>query len=246
MAAEQPTPISGSELVDAQVRDFLEQHLDFFQRNPDMLRKLHIPHASGDAVSLVERQVSVLRERNVDLRHRLRDLTDAARDNEQLYMNTRKLVLELLEVDSLQALFDAFAHAMRKDFRTDQAAIIVFDNEAVFDAQAEAPVEAPVKARASCRLAPREKVLAHLGPLLKGGKPACGALRDEEFNYLFPDARGSGSAAVVAIRHGDSELGLLAVGSADAKRYHPQMGTIFLEHIAAVMARLMPRVTAAR
>lgn len=235
MAAEQPTPLTSSDLDDAQVRDFLEQHLDFFQRNPDMLRKLHVPHASGDAVSLVERQVSVLRERNVDLRHRLRDLTDAARDNEQLYMNTRKLVLALLEADSLEGLFDVFAGSMRKEFKTDQAAIILFDNDA--PAQADASK--------SCRLAPRENVLAHLGPLVKGGKPACGALRDEEFHYLFPDARGSGSAAVVSIRHSDSELGLIAVGSVDAKRYHPQMGTIFLEHIAAVLARLLPRVTAA-
>ncbi len=236
MAAEQPTPLTGSELSDAQVRDFLEQHLDFFQRNPDMLRKLHIPHASGDAVSLVERQVSVLRERNVDLRHRLRDLSDAARDNEQLYMNTRKLVLTLLETDSLDSLFDVFVSAMRKDFKTDQAAIILFDDNA----------PAGVDATQSCRLAPQETVLARLGPLVKSGKPTCGALRDEEFHYLFPDARGSGSAAVVAIRHGDSELGLIAVGSIDAKRYHPQMGTIFLEHIAAVLARLLPRVTAAR
>lgn len=235
MAAEQPTPLTGSELNDAQVRDFLGQHLDFFQRNPDMLRKLHIPHASGDAVSLVERQVSVLRERNVDLRHRLRDLTDAARDNEQLYMNTRKLVLALLEADSLESLFDVFARSMRKEFKTDQAAFILFDNNAT----------AAVDATKSCRLAPRENVLDHLGPLVKGGKPACGALRDEEFHYLFPDARGSGSAAVVAIRQGDSELGLIAVGSVDAKRYHPQMGTIFLEHIAAVLVRLLPRVTAA-
>src|SRR6056297_596391 len=144
MAAEQPTPLTGSELSDAQVRDFLEQHLDFFQRNPDMLRKLHIPHASGDAVSLVERQVSVLRERNVDLRHRLRDLSDAARDNEQLYMNTRKLVLTLLETDSLDSLFDVFVSAMRKDFKTDQAAIILFDDNA----------PAGVDATQSCRLAP--------------------------------------------------------------------------------------------
>ncbi|MEQ8515510.1 MAG: DUF484 family protein [Chromatocurvus sp.] len=234
MAAEQPTQAGSSDLDDAQVRDFLEQHLDFFQRNPDMLRTLHIPHASGDAVSLVERQVSVLRERNVDLRHRLRDLTDAARDNEQLYVNTRKLVLELLEAETLDALFDAFALSMRKDFKTDQAAIILFDD----DAGAEAS--------RSCRLAPRANVLTHLGSLVKGGNPACGALRGEEFRYLFPDARGSGSAAMVQIRHGDVDMGLIAVGSADAKRYHPQMGTIFLEHIAAVIARLMPRVAVTR
>src|SRR6056297_1703237 len=160
MAAEQPTPLTGSELSDAQVRDFLEQHLDFFQRNPDMLRKLHIPHASGDAVSLVERQVSVLRERNVDLRHRLRDLTDAARDNEQLYVNTRKLVLDLLEAGTLDALFEAFALSMDRDFRTDQAAIIIFD-----DAAGTAIGQ-------SCRRTPREHVLVHLGSLVKGGKPA--------------------------------------------------------------------------
>lgn len=237
MAAEQPTPTptptSNSVLDDSQVRDFLEQQVDFFQRNPDMLRKLHIPHASGDAVSLVERQVSVLRERNVDLRHRLRDLTEAARDNEVLYMNTRQLVLELLEAESLGALFEAFAHAMRNGFKTDQAAMIVFDNNASGEA------------RESCRRAPRDSVLSHLGALMKGGKPACGALRDEEFNYLFPDARSSGSAALVTISRGGSELGLIAVGSVDATRYHPKMGTLFLEHIAAVMARLMPRVTTA-
>lgn len=231
MAAEQPTHAESGELDDSQVRDFLEQHLDFFQRNPDMLRKLHVPHASGDAVSLVERQVSVLRERNVDLRHRLRDLTDAARDNEQLYVSTRKLVLELLEARTLQALFDTFALCMHRDFKTDQASVIVFDD----GARAEATQ--------NCRKAPREQVLDHLGSLVKGGKPACGALRGAEFNFLFPAARGSGSAAVVPIRHADTELGLIAVGSADATRYHPQMGTIFLEHIAAVIARLMPQIT---
>lgn len=234
MAAEQPTRAASDELDDVQVRDFLEQHLDFFQRNPDLLRTLHIPHASGDAVSLVERQVSVLRERNVDLRHRLRDLTEAARDNEQLYINTRKLVLELLEADSLEALFNSFTHSMQKDFKTDHAAIIVFDDSAADSASD------------GCRRAPRDRVMTHLGALIKGGKPACGALRGEEFNYLFPSARGNGSAALMPMRYGDADLGLIAVGSADAKRYHPQMGTIFLEHVAAVIARLLPRVRAAR
>ena len=234
MAAEQPTPAADFSLHEAQMRDFLERDPDFFQRNPDLLRTLHIPHASGDAVSLVERQISVLRERNVDLRHRLRDLTDAARDNEQLYTNTRRLVLELLEVQTLQSLFDTFAHSMQRDFRTDQAAIIVFDDGAGDNADE------------SCRRAAHAGVTARLGALIKGDRPACGALRTEEFNYLFPSARGSGSAALVPMRHRDTELGLIAVGSADAKRYHPGMGTVFLEHIAAVIARLLPRVSAGR
>ena len=71
-------------LSEEQVREYLKQHEDFLQRNPDMLDHLHIAHASGSAVSLVEKQVSVLRERNVDMRHRLKSLTANARENDSL------------------------------------------------------------------------------------------------------------------------------------------------------------------
>ena len=57
------------ELNDETVREYLKDNDDFLQRNPDMLDYLHISHASGSAVSLVEKQVSVLRERNIDMRH---------------------------------------------------------------------------------------------------------------------------------------------------------------------------------
>jgi uncharacterized protein YigA (DUF484 family) len=230
MAAEIPRQEPETGVDDAQVRDYLTRHPEFFQRHPDMLRTLHIPHATGEAVSLVERQVSVLRERNVDLRHRLRELTDAAQENERLYFNTRKLVLALLEAGDLQALFSAFADGMRRDFATDHAALIVYG-------------DGPAHPEGRCRHAPREDVQARIGGLLRGSGPACGALRGEEFAYLFPGtAAREGSAAMVPLHH-ERELGLVAVGSADAGRYHARMGTLFLEHLADVIARLLPRTS---
>ncbi len=89
-----------TELNDEIVREYLKNHDDFLQRNPDMLDYLHISHASGSAISLVEKQVSVLRERNMDMRQRLKALTANARDNDMLYEQTRALVLKLLEADS--------------------------------------------------------------------------------------------------------------------------------------------------
>ena len=86
-----------------------------------------------------------------------------------------------------------------------------------------------------------------IGALLNGRKPVCGALRKEEFNYLFaspgnpqPISQG-GSAAIMPLTDG-AQLGLIAVGSADAGRYHSAMGTLFLSHIAEVMLRLLPRL----
>ena len=87
---------ASTQLNDDAVREFLKDNGDFLQRNPDLLDHLHVSHASGSAVSLVEKQVSVLRERNVDIRHRLNDLTAHARDNDKLFEQTRALVIQLL------------------------------------------------------------------------------------------------------------------------------------------------------
>ena len=70
---EQAAALAPFELNDDLVRDYLKAHDDFLQRNPDLLDYLHVEHQSGSAVSLVEKQVSVLRERNMDMRHRIED-----------------------------------------------------------------------------------------------------------------------------------------------------------------------------
>ena len=211
------------------VRDFLKDNGDFLQRNPDLLDHLHISHASGSAVSLVEKQVSVLRERNVDMRHRLNTLTANARDNDKLYEQTRQLVLKLLEATTLKELCQAFADSMDKDFGVEHASIILFGEG---------------KSKGACRMESAESAKIEIGPLLKGHKAVCGALRKEELSYLFPNAGGVGSAALMPLGNG-VELGLIAVGSSDAGRYSSNKGTLFLSHIADVIVRLLPRLQAA-
>ena len=215
-----------TELSDQQVRDYLKQNGDFLQRNPDMLDHLHISHASGSAVSLVEKQVSVLRERNIDMRHRLNALTANARDNDKLYEQTRRLVLALLDAGNLDELYSAFMESMKRDFKVDYASLILFGEPG---------------ADSACRIEPAETAKIEIGALLKSRKPVCGVLRKEELAYLFPDAGEVGSAALMPLANGE-ELGLVAVGSADANRYTSNMGTLFLTHIADVIVRLLPRL----
>ncbi len=224
---EQAASVSqGSELSEEQVKQYLSENGDFLQRNPDMLDHLHIAHASGSAVSLVEKQVSILRERNIDMRHRLKALTTNARENDKLYDQTRKLVLSLLDASSLDELYEAFMQAMSDDFKVDYASMILFGEPS---AESACRIEEPAAAR------------EQIGALLKGRKPVCGVLRKEELAYLFPDAGEVGSAALMPITNG-KEQGLIAVGSADANRYTTNMGTLFLTHIADVIQRLLPRL----
>lgn len=215
------------ELDDDTVREYLKQHSDFLQRHPDLLDYLQISHASGSAVSLVEKQVSVLRERNIEMRRRLSSLTDNARENEDLYEKTRELLLKLLEADSLQALSEAFHNSMRDSFKVEFASFILFGE--------------PGPEKPPCRFEPTERARIEIGALTRGGKAVCGALRQEELKFLFPSAGNVGSAALMPLESHE-ELGVIAVGSSDAQRYSSAMGTMFLNHIGEVMLRLIPRL----
>ncbi|RLA58896.1 MAG: DUF484 domain-containing protein [Gammaproteobacteria bacterium] len=218
---------AGVELDDELVREYLKDHDDFLQRNPDMMDYLHISHASGSAVSLVEKQVSVLRERNVDMRHRLNTLTGNARDNDKLYEQTRALVLKLLEADSIDALYHTFMDAMVNEFQVEHTCMILYgDSDNARD----------------CRMETRESAKNEIGALFRGHKAVCGTLRKEELNYLFPDAGAVGSAALMPLLNSE-QLGLIAVGSSDGNRYDSAMGTLFLSHIADVIVRLLPHLS---
>ena len=69
------------ELSEQAVHDFLAAHPDFFERHSTLLSSLNLPHASGGAISLVERQVSVLRQKELKLERKLRELIEVARRN---------------------------------------------------------------------------------------------------------------------------------------------------------------------
>lgn len=223
----------GSELNDEQVRAYLMDNSDFLQRHPDMLDHLHIGHASGSAVSLVEKQVSVLRERNIDMRHRLKTLTSNARANDKLHQQTSELVLNLLETDSIAALYRTFMESMHKGFKLDYASMILFGDDQL---ETDARVDSLDTAKKA------------IGALLRGHKPLCGALRTEELAYLFANTAAgtigpqAGSAALMPLTWGSKQLGLIAVGSSDPNYYSSSIDTLFLAHIGDVIVRLLPRL----
>lgn len=210
------------------VARWLEQHPDFFTHRDELLSQLKLPHhTGGTAISLVERQVSVLRDRNGELRHRLNQLMDAARQNDRLFELSRKLVLNLLDAQTLEDLLVAVEESLRSDFQADQHSLLLFRPD----------LPAIGQARAMTADTAREQ----LGKLLDGGS-VCGVLRDNEREFLFGDkGHRVQSAAIVPLKHTDT-VGLLALGSADPTRFQPQMGTLFLDYLAAILGRLLPRL----
>lgn len=216
------------DISEEDVATYLKNNSGFFLKRDDLLLELELAHPSGQAVSLLERQVSLLRERNMDIRSRLSGLLDNARNNDQLFEKTKQLVLALIEAQGLDAIVNRFNRSLLTDFEVDFSAMTLFGN--------------PAQHRSiMSRMVPIDTAYQQIPGLLKSNNAICGVLRPEELQFLFADqAKYIGSAAVVPLSFGNP-LGVVAIGSKDPNHFRSSMGTLFLGYIAEVLNRILPR-----
>ena len=225
-------PVRGVEattLPEDAVADYLQQNPEFFERHAPLLAKLKLPHGRGTAtVSLVERQVLVLREKNEKLEARLRELIEVARDNDVLANKIHRLACRLLKARSASTLIDALEGSLREDFGASEWIMLLW------------PVPQSEFAKISSRhlrlidaSAPELKMFE---TLFESGRPRCGQIRDSQRDFLFGAGTVEiGSAALVPLGR-EAGFGLLAIGSPDAQRFHPTMSTDFLARIGDLVS----------
>lgn len=227
MMSDKTTVDNEAAMSEERVSEFLQNNPDFFVNHPQLLAELRLPHDSKGAISLVERQVSILRERNMDMRHRLSKLLDNARDNDKLFEKTKRLILTLLEAQDLGDVVDALMYSFENEFKIHYTTLLLYGN----------PHTIPPSA---ARIVSLSEARDHIGLRLKTNRAVCGALSLEERHFLFREhADDVGSTALVPLVHG-SAYGLLAIGNRDPKYYSSSMGTLFLNYIAEVLNRLVP------
>lgn len=217
----------GEQRRQQEVREYLVEHPDFFEQNPDLLADITLPHESGQAVSLIERQVAVLRERNMEMRQRINNILETAKENDKLFERTKRLLLGLLDAENLDQLSETLYRCLDNDFDIEFYSLTLFGPETHHRQIPQVPVEEAQK---------------HIGTLLSSSRPLCGILRESEVAFLFgEEADDVGSVAAIPLGHG-KPLGVLALGNRDPQFYRSSMGTLFLSQIAEILYRLIPRL----
>ena len=221
------------ELSDAAVCDFLAAHPDFFERNPQLLSALELPHATGSAVSLVERQVSVLRQKDLKRKRQLQDLIEVARANDVLSAKIHEFSKQLLATNSLASTIAVIETAMRSGFDADQAVLVIFGDPDHFS-----DIDA---GRFFHVIGRKDPTLKPFNTFLNGSGARCGQIRDTQREFLFHrDAEEIGSAALVPLGKG-AEIGFLAIGSVSSERFHPGMRIDFLTRLGELIAAALKR-----
>jgi uncharacterized protein len=228
---------------DQEVVDYLVAHPDFFERHAGLLEKLRLPHRSGAAtVSLVERQVLVLQDKNRALENRLHDLVDVARSNTALSEKVHALGLRLLRAGDVAAVLAGLEAGLREDFGASQAVVVLLHNAS--------EITQAAKTRFLRTIDRADPALKPFSTFIEQSKPRCGQIRDVQREFLFPgDDLGIASVAMVPLGR-NCEIGILAIGSSDPKRFNPAMSTDFLARIgeltAAALAAARLRLETAR
>jgi len=212
-----------------EVASYLKDNPEFFEHYADMLAEIYIPHPHGGrAVSISERQILTLREKNKQLESKLRDVIQFGEENDVISEKVHRVSLALLGTTDIRGVLNAVYLSLREDFAVPHVALRAWCPNGESELGEFAPVSEASREFTTS--------LSH---------PYCSSRAMVDTASLFGEAGAHlRSFSYVPLRNGET-FGLLALASEDPQRFYPEMGTLYLKRLgeligAAIMRNLPP------
>lgn len=212
-----------------QVAAYLRRHPEFFNEHPELLMQLEIPHDSGTAISLVERQMSILRAQNQKHQEKLRELIDIAVANEELAHRMHMLALTLMDAEQPAEIFATLYDSLRRNFHADFAVVRLFAAPAADE-------------YAGDEFAGTDAVEYSLfKSIIDNARPLCGQLKRQQQACLFGNDGDPITSGVMVPLIGEGWNGIMAIGSCDPDRFQPGMGVDLLSNLGQILSIVLKR-----
>lgn len=204
------------------VAQYLQSNPQFFEEHLETLTQITLPHPHGGrTISLSERQLVALREKNRELEKKLHELIEFARENDALQHKVHEFVTALFAARDLATLREMVPHLLREIFSVPHTALHLWQ---------ATPPSAEVLAFTDAQAQP---VCLHQAA-------------HDTANWFGETGKHLHSFAYLPLHAGSESIGLLVMASEDKQRFYPGMGTLFLQRIAeAVSAALHPHIAQA-
>ena len=193
-----------------------------------MLAELSLPHDSGKAISLLERQVTILRERGIEARQKLNNLLANARNNDQLFDTTRNLVLALLRAKDITELVNVTQDQLANHTSIDACEIILVDFDGINVAN-------------TVRVESEAKLKQDFSDVFRLKRTHCGPLESSDIAYLFPNNESIRSTALCPVMHNSHILAMIAFGNQEDNYFNVNLDTLFLDFIGRVIGAVLDR-----
>ena len=207
-----------------EVADYLILNPNFFKENPEVLNSIEIVHESGAAVSLIQRQVELLRTDYNSTTDRLMELLANAKNNDDIFILTKKLILDLIEARNIEEITFTVEERFKKDFGADKSRLIFFteSNKNIPKGRIKNPAES----------------VDILADLMKPRELFCGEVNQEITKFIFNEETTIKEVALIPLTT-NSLKGMIALGSAQQGKYTENKDTLFLEFVSEVVSKLI-------
>jgi uncharacterized protein YigA (DUF484 family) len=209
---------SKAELSEQEVISYLEQHPDLLLKHQGLLEKMQVPHGTGSGmVSLIERQVQLLREKNRLQEDRLLTLVNNARTNEELSEKLHRYSLLLSTTGGLEELLQGAAESLQQHFDIDAVSVHIKPEYQSDDLQASEL---------------SDKTYSAIMDTLGNDSCSCHSELDDELTAaLFGDKSSTIKSCALLALDAPHRIGLIALGSSEQDRFSPHMGTLILSRL---------------
>lgn len=212
------------------VSRFLSDNPDFFTDHPKLLAEISLSHPdTAGAVSLIERQVGVLRDQSRQIERRLCELVSNARENDVLSGRLHDFATQLLLADSLDVVLGSVLTSLQEAFHLDAASIRITYTGALNEQCPEIVKE-------------DHEQFMQLALLLDNGKPVCGSFLDEaQKDFLFSHSEVDIKSCALVLVKAEKVKGILCLGSQDSYRFEKSMATDYLGRLGDLVACAVER-----
>jgi uncharacterized protein len=220
--------VNTSSINSEDVSDYLLAHPDFFIQHPEVLKEIQVPHISGEAVSLIEKQLSLLREQYNKSQKKLQELLEIAKHNEELARRMHCLSLTLMDAAEPKDIFSTLYDDLRENFKVDHVVVRLFAEPAFVDTFAGPEFAGK---------AIQERAL--FASIIDNRLPISGRLKRQQQVFLFDDDGDDIASAVIVPLHGKGWGGVLSMASTDSYRFTESMGVELLANLGEILSFIL-------
>ena len=211
-----------------EVAQYLQDNPQFFEDYADLMSRVVIPHPHGGrTISITERQMVSLRDKNRQLEAKLGELLQFGEENDVISEKMHRLGVAVIAAGTFQSVIHTLNFHLRDDFAIPHFALRLWSRP-------ENTSELPEFAGVSQELQTFSETLNH---------PYCGSTAGFEtaswFGAAAPHVRSQG---LIALRNGGGTIGMIALGSEDPQRFYSGMGTLYLERLGEMASAALARV----
>ncbi len=210
-----------------EVAHYLQNNPQFFEQHAELVANMVVPHPhSGRTISITERQMLALRDKNRQLEGKMGELLQFGEENDEIGKKMHRLAVGLIAAPSFHTVLHTVHLHLRDDFEVPHVTLRLWQLPVNGDDLPEfADVNPDLQALADTLL-----------------QPYCGSTSGFQTASWFGEAAlHVRSQALIALREGDPTIGMLALGSEDPERFYAQMGTLYLERLGEMVAAALSR-----